>query len=154
VKKKPGKKILFSIAGITACVVFVCATMSTAAAENPIRLIVNGKTIQTDVPPQMMEGRVMIPIRGVAEALGAEVKWDEENRAVMVDTKTQSGHYENPYRYPRLPQEITSPEMLLQAYFASLAYNNLSPEQSTAARGPYHTGLPLLECGMAGGTFF
>jgi len=57
----------------------------------------------------------------------------------MVDTKTQSGHYENPYRYPRLPQEITSPEMLLQAYFASLAYNNLSPEQSTAARGPYHT---------------
>jgi len=139
VKKKPGKKILFSIAGISACVVFVCATMSTAAAENPIRLIVNGKTIQTDVPPQMMEGRVMIPIRGVAEALGAEVKWDEENRAVMVDTKTQSGHYENPYRYPRLPQEITSPEMLLQAYFASLAYNNLSPEQSTAARGPYHT---------------
>ena len=138
-KKKPGKKILFSIAGISACVVFVCATMSTAAAENPIRLIVNGKTIQTDVPPQMMEGRVMIPIRGVAEALGAEVKWDEENRAVMVDTKTQSGHYENPYRYPRLPQEITSPEMLLQAYFASLAYNNLSPEQSTAARGPYHT---------------
>lgn len=113
--------------------------MSTAAAENPIRLIVNGKTIQTDVPPQMMEGRVMIPIRWVAEALGAEVKWDEENRAVMVDTKTQSGHYENPYRYPRLPQEITSPEMLLQAYFASLAYNNLSPEQSTAARGPYHT---------------
>jgi len=139
VKKKPGKKILFSIAGISACVVFVCATMSTAAAENPIRLIVNGKTIQTDVPPQMMEGRVMIPIRGVAEALGAEVKWDEENRAVMVDTKTQSGHYENPYRYPRLPQEITSPEMLLQAYFASLAYNNLSPEQTTAARGPYHT---------------
>ena len=138
-KKKPGKKILFSIAGISACVVFVCATMSTAAAENPIRLIVNGKTIQTDVPPQMMEGRVMIPIRGVAEALGAEVKWDEENRAVMVDTKTQSGHYENPYRYPRLPQEITSPEMLLQAYFASLAYNNLSPEQTTAARGPYHT---------------
>jgi len=139
VKKKPGKKILFSIAGISACVVFVCATMSTAAAENPIRLIVNGKTIQTDVPPQMMEGRIMIPIRGVAEALGAEVKWDEENRAVMVDTKTQSGHYENPYRYPRLPQEITSPEMLLQAYFASLAYNNLSPEQTTAARGPYHT---------------
>ena len=145
-RKRPGKKLLFSIAGISACVVFACFTMSTAAAENPIRLIVNGKTIQTDVPPQMMEGRVMIPIRGVAEALGAEVKWDEENRAVMVDTKTQSGHYENPYRYPRLPQEITSPEMLLQAYFASLAYaNNLSPEQLGAAGGtlgmgqePYH----------------
>jgi len=136
---KTGKKMLFSIAGISACVVFACATMPTAAAENPIRLIVNGKTIQTDVPPQMMEGRVMIPIRGVAEALGAEVKWDEENRVVMVDTKTQSGHYENPYRYPRLPQEITSPEMLLQAYFASLAFNNLSPEQSAAAGGPYHT---------------
>ena len=140
-KKKPGKKILFSIAGISACVVFVCATMSTAAAENPIRLIVNGKTIQTDVPPQMMEGRVMVPIRWVAEALGAEVKWDEENRAVMIDTKTQSGQYENPYRYPRLPQEITSPEMLLQAYFASLAYaNNLSLEQSTAAGGTLGMG--------------
>ena len=83
----------------------------------------------------------MIPIRGVAEALGAEVEWDEENRAVVVDTETQNVPYENPYRYPRLPQEITSHEMLLQAYFASLAYaNNLSPEQSGAAGGTLGMG--------------
>ena len=80
-----------------------------------------------------------VQIKGARPHFYRSTPWDEENRAVMVDTKTQSGHYENPYRYPRLPQEITSPEMLLQAYFASLAYNNLSPEQSTAARGPYHT---------------
>jgi hypothetical protein len=48
--------------------------------------------------------------------------------------------------YPRLPQKIASPEIPLQAYFASLAYaNHLSPEQLAAAGGipsmgqePYH----------------
>mgnify|MGYP002479033217 FL=1 len=141
VNKKTGKKLLLSIAGILAFAVFTCAAIPAAVAEDPVRLIVNGKTVQPDVSPQIMEGRVMVPVRWIAEALGAEVKWDKENRAVVVNAKTPGGRYENPYYYPRLPREITSPEMLLQAYFASLAYaNNLSPEQADAAGGTLGMG--------------
>src|SRR5690606_11850507 len=82
VNKKTGKKLLLSIAGILAFAVFTCAAILAAVAEDPVRLIVNGKTVQPDVSPQIMEGRVMVPVRWIAEALGAEVKWDKENRAV------------------------------------------------------------------------
>jgi len=63
------------------------ATASWAvAAERPIKLIVNGKEVKTDVPPQIINGRTMVPVRFVAEALGADVEWDDANRAVVVTT--------------------------------------------------------------------
>ena len=35
-----------------------------------------------DVPPQIVAGRTMAPLRFIGEALGAEVSWHEENRQV------------------------------------------------------------------------
>lgn len=35
-----------------------------------------------DVPPRIVEGRTMVPLRFVGEALGAEVGWNEEHRQV------------------------------------------------------------------------
>ncbi|MGB9860687.1 MAG: copper amine oxidase N-terminal domain-containing protein, partial [Moorellaceae bacterium] len=55
-----------------------------ASADDAIKLFVNGKEIKPDVPPQIINGRTMVPIRWVAEALGADVQWDEQNRTVSV----------------------------------------------------------------------
>ncbi|MED0756896.1 stalk domain-containing protein [Aneurinibacillus thermoaerophilus] len=55
-----------------------------ALAANPIKLIVNGQQINSDVPPQVINGRTMIPARPLAEALGATVEWDAKNNAVMI----------------------------------------------------------------------
>lgn len=60
-------------------------------AENPIRLFVNGVEVQSDVPPQVINGRTMIPARALAEALGARVEWDAVNRAVMVYALASGG---------------------------------------------------------------
>ena len=49
-----------------------------------IHLFVNGVELQPDVPPRVIAGRTMVPIRAVAEALGIEVAWDESYRAVIV----------------------------------------------------------------------
>lgn len=49
-----------------------------------IHLFVNGVELQPDVPPRVIAGRTMVPIRAVAEALGIEVAWDEDYRAVIV----------------------------------------------------------------------
>lgn len=64
----------------------ILATTSLALAGQSIKLIVNGKEIQCDVPPQMINGRVMVPARFVAEPLGAKVEWDNEKNAVVIYT--------------------------------------------------------------------
>ena len=65
---------------------FVGLFMATAlaSADTPIRLIVNGKEIQCDVPPQMINGRIMVPARFVAEPLGAKVEWDSIKNTVVI----------------------------------------------------------------------
>lgn len=63
---------------------FVSATATLAG--NPLKLMVNGQEIKTDVPPQIIDGRTMVPIRWVAEALGTEVGWDEHNNIVSINT--------------------------------------------------------------------
>ncbi len=47
-------------------------------------LMVNGRPASTDVEPQMIEGRMMVPIRFVAEELGANVIWDPKARTVRL----------------------------------------------------------------------
>lgn len=62
----------------------IMATATFALAANPIKLIVNGQEIQCDVPPQNINGRVLVPARFIAESLGASVAWDAANNAVVI----------------------------------------------------------------------
>ena len=41
-----------------------------------VRVEVNGKTVSGDVPAINFNGRTMVPVRFVSEALGASVEWD------------------------------------------------------------------------------
>ena len=51
----------------------------TASAE-AVSLYVDTDLIQTDVPPTIVDGRTLVPMRAIFEALGAEVDWDGETR--------------------------------------------------------------------------
>lgn len=53
--------------------VFLATATIAAAAPNAIKLIINGQEIHSDVPPQMIDGRVMVPAMDVVEAIGADV---------------------------------------------------------------------------------
>ncbi len=55
-----------------------------ASASNPIRLCVNGQEVHSSVPPQIINGRTMVPIRFVAEALGADVAWDSATKTATI----------------------------------------------------------------------
>jgi len=55
---------------------------------SPIKLIINGQEIQCDVPPQNINGRVLVPAMFVAESLGASVAWDAANNAVVITSVT------------------------------------------------------------------
>jgi hypothetical protein len=45
---------------------------------------VNGKAVPLDVPPTIIAGRTMVPIRFISEAFGAEVQWESETRTVRI----------------------------------------------------------------------
>lgn len=49
----------------------------------PVSVFLDGKPVKFDVPPYMSDGRVMVPVRNLAEALGCQVEWVEPNRVVM-----------------------------------------------------------------------
>lgn len=71
--------------------ILAVALATVAFAAKPIKLIVNGQEIRPDVPPELINGRTMVPIRWVAEALGIEVKWDEASRTVSLTRRQTSG---------------------------------------------------------------
>lgn len=53
--------------------------------------LVNGSSMELDVPAKMMNGRTLVPLRFVNEALGAQVEWKAETRQVLINTLTPSG---------------------------------------------------------------
>ena len=49
---------------------------------NEIKVMLDGKLLSFDVPPQIINGRTLVPLRVIFEALGASVSWDEASQSV------------------------------------------------------------------------
>ncbi len=49
----------------------------------------NGRQLQMSIPPQIINGKTMIPLRFVAESFGYEVDWSDTKRAAYVNTVAQ-----------------------------------------------------------------
>lgn len=77
--------------GLLACLttIAIMSTGITTIASTPIGVLVNSKAISFDVEPNMVDDRVLVPVRGVFEALGCEVGWDNENRKVIIVQKKE-----------------------------------------------------------------
>lgn len=58
---------------------FMCfiSVTSVNAASSEVKVLLDGRYLQLDVPPQVINNRVMMPMRAVFEALNASVKWDD-----------------------------------------------------------------------------
>lgn len=56
---------------------------------DPVMLIGDGQ-VQMDVVPEIIPpGRTMLPLRYVAEGLGADVEWDEKNQEVVITQEVE-----------------------------------------------------------------
>ncbi len=60
--------------------------------------MVNGSPVTIDVPPMIIDGSTMVPIRFVSEALGAQVGWYEAQQLVTITTATTSASVQTPPR--------------------------------------------------------
>lgn len=67
--------------------------------------VVSDKAVGLSVPPAIINGRTMIPLRFVAESIGAKVSWDEDNRSVSVFTQEDSRDED---------EEISAPQTVIK----------------------------------------
>lgn len=55
-----------------------------AQAEESVNLMIEGQSISPEVPPVIKNGRTLVPVRVIAEGLGAQVGWDQDNRTATI----------------------------------------------------------------------
>ncbi|MBI3924695.1 MAG: hypothetical protein HY319_04080 [Armatimonadetes bacterium] len=67
-----------SIVALTALLLL----MATGASAQQVRTTLDGRTLHFDQPPVMQDGRVLVPLRGIFENLGADVVYDAANRTI------------------------------------------------------------------------
>lgn len=58
----------------------------TSATDN-IKIFVNNKEIKTDVAPTIVNGRTLVPVRVITEALNCDVAWDSETKGITIYRK-------------------------------------------------------------------
>ncbi len=73
------KFILFLIV----CTLALSFSVQAMPRPMEITVVVDGEELEFDVPPRAENGRILVPMRYIFEALGAEVNWiQDENRAI------------------------------------------------------------------------
>lgn len=52
--------------------------------QKPIKIYINGQVVESDQPPLLIDNRTFVPIRVIAENLGAKVDYNQEDRIVTI----------------------------------------------------------------------
>src|SRR5579862_7833278 len=74
-----------SIAGLPLVAAMLCIG-ATGAYAAPIQVTVNGDPVYfNNMQPQMINGRVLVPLRGVLEKMGATVGWLSQSQTVVAN---------------------------------------------------------------------
>lgn len=66
---------------LATALVFVVITAAAAAGD--IVVTVNGSPLSTDVLPALIDGRMLVPLRAIFDALGARVEWIGHSQTVV-----------------------------------------------------------------------
>lgn len=54
---------------------------------SPLTVKVDGQALKLDQPPVIQDGRTLVPLRAIFEALGAQVQWDAEAQSVIAEKR-------------------------------------------------------------------
>lgn len=89
-------------------------------SDGDFKIIVEGTTLESDVAPYIENGVSMIPFRALAEALGAEVTWNGEERSATIKTpKISLTVVENSGEayFGKFPIKLESPARIINGRF-------------------------------------
>ena len=79
------KLVVSVIATVIAAVIALVIPVPALAGED-IGVTIDGVEQSFDVPAQIIDDRVMVPMRAIFEALGAGVEWDEDTQSITAAT--------------------------------------------------------------------
>ncbi len=69
-------------------VIIIILLCSIAFASNQeISVYVNDTKVEFDVSPMIVNGRTLVPLRKICEAMGTNVQWDEETQSVIISNE-------------------------------------------------------------------
>ena len=81
-KKSLKSKFKHNVISIFMAILFVFSINIPALANDDIKVVVDNVQLNFDVQPQFVNGRTMVPLRAIFEALGATVYWDGETQTI------------------------------------------------------------------------
>lgn len=76
------KKILAFVMSMALIVGITFTQGCSYLAKEDVTVKIDGEKVDFDVQPQIIDGRVMVPLRKIFETLGASVKWNDESQTV------------------------------------------------------------------------
>ena len=76
-------KKLVSVLCMMVMLISLFSVTDMVQASSDINIIINGVEQKYDVMPIIQNGRTLVPMRGIFEALGADVTWIEPTRTVV-----------------------------------------------------------------------
>ncbi|HET6946868.1 MAG TPA: stalk domain-containing protein [bacterium] len=68
---------------VLAAIVAVAAISLPVIAQGAVRVFVDGSPVAFDQPPVIQGSRVLVPLRGIFEQMGATVEWRPQTRTVL-----------------------------------------------------------------------
>lgn len=94
-------------------------------------MIVNGTAVPLDVPPRIVNGRTLIPLRAFSEAFGATVGWDGESYTVLITSPVRQMRMLGFYALRSFPNRSLVP------MFSDVAYgwSRLNPDGTLDLHG-------------------
>ena len=77
---KKSRKLFSSI--LTFIMLILLSGTAIATSNSDIGVYLDGHALSFDVPPQIIDGRTMVPLRVIFESMGAKVDWDGNTQTI------------------------------------------------------------------------
>lgn len=108
--------LLFTFFIFLSSISCITAYAADTGTDDTIKVLINGKYLNFDVPPVQVDGRTLVPLRAIFEALGASISWDDSTNTVT-GTKDSTNvvlQLDNPTAYVNgSPVTLTVPGTLI-----------------------------------------
>ncbi len=110
---------------LIATTLFLSATMAVSAFAG-LNLNIDGVPLATDVPPVIVDGRTLVPVRAIFEKLGASVNWDANiqtvtavsgEKTITLKLNDTSAYVNNELKTLDVPAQIVDGRTMVPARF-------------------------------------
>lgn len=107
--------------------------VGSAWAAGEIQFVIDGQKAVPTVAPQNVNGHVLVPIRFVSEALGADVQWDEKTQTVLINTQQNQSLRSEVEQFVR-GMAPKSADQAVELYMDGLQQRNAALQYATSNR--------------------